>query len=126
MFVGLVTSAVTVTLGDVVGYFVLDSPQPPPGYMLYLVLWNLPAGFIGGWVAAWIAGRKPMSHAGYLAGIVLAMGVWYMLTGAQVYEANGIDLPPWYLPLLPVTGVTGILLGGWVCARRKTATPQQN
>lgn len=114
-----------VILGDGVGLFVLDSPQPGPGYMLYLVLWNLPAGFVGGYVAASLANRKPMSHAGFIAGIILAMGTVYMFDGGQNYESKGIDLPGWYLPLLPVMGVIGVLLGGWVKARRKTGTPEQ-
>ena len=126
VIVGIIAMIAMVVLGDGVGLFVLDSPQPGPGYMLYLLLWNLPAGFVGGYVAASLANRKPMSHAGFIAGIVLAMGVAYMLDGSQTYESKGIELPEWYLPLLPATGVTGVLLGGWVKARRKVVTSRQD
>lgn len=117
--VGYLAMFVFVVLGDVAGYFVLDTDKPGPGYMLYLLLWNLPAGFVGGYIAAWIAGRKPMTHAGFLGGLVLAMGVAYLIGAPPIYEEAGIELPVWYLPGLPATGLVGVILGGYVFTRRR-------
>ena len=87
------------------------------GLSAWNVLWYFPVTMLGAWLAAVIAGRRPMMHAAVIAALILIGGVVYMLAGADAYE--DVAVPPWYLPLLPVTGFLGAMTGGALRARSK-------
>src|SRR5512142_2658031 len=83
----LVTTPVAVKL-------LLKDPagRPTAPYLVVNLLFGLLAAAAGGWVAAHVAGRAPLVHAGILGGIILALGLW---TAAQGGAARA-GQPQWY------------------------------
>lgn len=85
------------------GGFDLDDPGAaakivaslPIGALLFVALaWGIGA-FIGGWVAARIAGRAPLLHAGIISGFLMAGGIatmimiphpaWFWVAGLAIF-----------------------------------------
>ncbi|MBT8485685.1 MAG: hypothetical protein HKO59_16225 [Phycisphaerales bacterium] len=127
---GCVVIFLLVGIVDLAGGMLFNAlPDPDTGTLspeantTGLSVWNLAWYFVitllGAWLAARIAGRRPMLHAGIIALLILGGGVAFALFGKAAYEALGIELPSWYLPLLPVVGAIGALTGGWLRARRQ-------
>lgn len=90
---------------------------PPPGTVLpfaYLasnLLVSFGGAVLGGWLAARFAKASPMGHAAAVAGIMLLMSV------PELFRADEPNGPPgWYRPILPLLGVTGAFVGGWLHA----------
>lgn len=98
----LVTTPVAVKL-------LLKDPagRPTAPYLVVNLLFGLLAAAAGGWVAAHVAGRAPLVHAGILGGIILALGLW---TAAQGGAARA-GQPTWYAWTLPFVGASGALVG---------------
>ncbi len=84
------------------------SGRPTAPYLLVNLLFGFVAAALGGWVAAHVAGRDPLVHAGILAGIILVLGVW---TAAQGGAARA-GQPVWYAWTLPFVGAAGAVVGG--------------
>jgi hypothetical protein len=99
----LVTTPVAVKL-------LLKDPagRPTAPYLVVNLLFGLLAAAAGGWVAAHLAGRAPLVHAGILGGIILALGLW---TAAQGGAARA-GQPTWYAWTLPFVGAAGAVVGG--------------
>lgn len=98
----LVTTPVAVKL-------LLKDPagRPTAPYLVVNLLFGLLAAAAGGWVAAHVAGRAPLVHAGILGGIILALGLW---TAAQGGAARA-GQPQWYAWTLPFVGAAGTVVG---------------
>ena len=98
----LVTTPVAVKL-------LLKDPagRPTAPYLVVNLLFGLLAAAAGGWVAAHLAGRAPLVHAGVLGGIILALGLW---TAAQGGAARA-GQPTWYAWTLPFVGAAGAVIG---------------
>jgi peptidoglycan/LPS O-acetylase OafA/YrhL len=86
--------------------------NPPTAYVIANLLSGAPCAMAAGYVATWLARRKPLAHAGALAGIVFVIGVAFALTSDSPAHSG------WYLALLPVIGAAGVALGAWLYARR--------
>jgi hypothetical protein len=69
------------------------------------------SGLLGGYVAAWLAGRKPVGHA---LAVVLILGVettWIVITGVG-------SNPVWFDLAGGLTLMGTTVLGAWTCATR--------
>lgn len=74
------------------------------------------AAVAGGFAAARLAGRAPLIHAGAV-GALQTLGFAYALATPEMRETA----PLWmWIALIPLT-LTGIMLGGWMHARRRAA-----
>ena len=83
----------------------------PPGVMLAHILVGVVAAFVGGYVAAHLAGRRPAAH-GLAVALVLAVGAAASLLSTIGHGAIWSQLSALVL-MAP-----GAALGGWVRARR--------
>lgn len=76
----------------------LKSTHPTSGYLVFNILYSFLAATAAGYVAALIAGRKPLQHALVLAAIMLAFGIFSYrhYTGLQPhwYQLIMIAVPP--------------------------------
>jgi hypothetical protein len=68
---------------------------------------------LGGWVTARMAPSAEMVHVGALALLMLLMSIPTMLGYLPGSELQ----PVWYRYTLPVLGISGSLLGGWLRSR---------
>jgi hypothetical protein len=68
---------------------------------------------LGGWVTARMAPSAEMVHVGALALLMLLMSIPTMLGYLPGSELQ----PVWYRYTLPVLGISGALLGGWLRSR---------
>jgi hypothetical protein len=82
--------------------------RPTAAYLIANLLTGFAFAAVGGWVAARLAPRAPVVHAGAMAAIVLGVGV---VTAAQGGAARS-GQPTWYAWTLPFVGAAGVLLGG--------------
>ena len=100
----LVTTPVAVKL-------LLKDPasRPTAPYLAVNLLFGLVSAAAGGWVAAHVAGRAPLVHAGILGGMILLLGLWTAAQGGAVRSGQ----PQWYAWTLPFVGAAGALAGGW-------------
>jgi hypothetical protein len=90
--------------------------QPRPLWAMgieisYSVVWAV----LGGYVAALIARRDPVTHAGFLAAIVLMLGIVNLMSSAQTNQ------PVWYQITLIVLSALAVVIGGMLRARQATA-----
>jgi len=87
--------------------------QPPSLWamgieMIYSVAWAV----IGGYVAALIARFDPVTHAGFLAAIVLMLGVVNLISSAQTNQ------PMWYQLMLIALSALAVVIGGTLRAKQ--------
>ena len=82
----------------------ISSGHPPPGYLIVNVLYSLLAAASAGFVTALVAGYRPLTHAGVLAGIMLVFGLFSYkhYTGTQ---------PLWYQWLMIAVGPLCVIGG---------------
>jgi hypothetical protein len=89
--------------------------EPPTPTAAYLAV-NLAGGalfaVIGGFVTAFLSQRAPMAHVLALAVAIVA------LFGVSIAMPEP-GQPPWYPYVLVVLGPGGVLLGGWLRARKR-------
>ncbi|MEP6801224.1 MAG: hypothetical protein ABJC07_04765 [Acidobacteriota bacterium] len=89
-------------------------PRPTPVYLTVNLIYSCLAAASGGYVAALLAGRNPIAHAGVLAGIVLIMG----LVSMKLYEDQQ---PRWYqvtlLALMPFFAAAGGFLRSFLAGK---------
>ncbi|CAN5667990.1 hypothetical protein BH23GEM1_BH23GEM1_10760 [soil metagenome] len=106
---GLLTVLATMASASIVG------PTPPRSYVWMNLLYSGVFAFVGGYVAATMAPRKPLNHALILAGIMLVAGAAYALGGPRG-ELPARE-PDWYPWLLVVVAPALVVLGGWIRER---------
>jgi peptidoglycan/LPS O-acetylase OafA/YrhL len=87
--------------------------RPPPAYVIASLLVGIPCAMAGGYVAARTATRRPRTHALFLAGLVLVLGIGFSVTSTSPAHTW------WYRVLLPITGAVGVVLGGWLRRDRR-------
>lgn len=113
-----VIAGYAVMVGVVVGAFVVlvGDPLTPPGRaaMIGLLAGGLVAALLGGYVAAWVAGRAPLAHALVLVGIAVGMWIVSFLVGT-----GGEPLAFKIGNLLVL--VVGGSVGGWLRAQQTGA-----
>lgn len=120
---GYLVMAILVTIASVCVALATGMPLKPPADGTIklpepVALWytvNLAYSFLfaalGGWLATWIAGASAQGAAWSLAGLLVVMsGVSMVLAPAGI--------PAWWTVGEAVVGVAGVLLGGWLRARR--------
>ena len=84
-----------------------------PPMLTIKFVYNTFAGFVGGYVAAWIAGRASVWHGLALATVQLA-GLIYGMTVAPYASTT----PMWAWITLAATMTPAIVVGSWVRRRR--------
>ena len=86
------------------------------GLLLVFLLGSVPLSVLAGYVAAWIAKRRPMRVVTILAAIQLAIGI-------AVQAGSWTQMPIWYhIPFLLMV-VPAHLLGGWLRTERGATLP---
>ena len=85
----------------------------PPTYFAANLVVSAMGAVLGGWVTARMAPSREMAHVAALAALMLIMTV----PGLLGYGEHQTGQPAWYLYALPVLGVGGVLLGGWMRSR---------
>ena len=83
---------------------------PTPAYLGVNLAYSFFAAVAGGWVAARIAARRPLLHAGIVAVVMLLLS----LGGDGSPPAGGV--PDWSSPVIGGLGGAGALVGGWLRA----------
>jgi hypothetical protein len=83
--------------------------SPAATYLILNIGYSFIAAAVGGYVAAWVAGRLPVQHGIGLGGFVLVMSVVSALE-------HGNRQPRWYQVTLAVFIPLAIVLGAWVRA----------
>ena len=107
LLVALVHGSITT---DQDAYFGIRN-RPP--LLAIKFVYNTFAGFAGGYVAAWIAGRAPVWHGLLLATVQLA-GFIYGMTASPYASTT----PMWAWIALAGTMTPAIVIGSWVRRRR--------
>lgn len=83
----------------------------PPALMLGSIAVGVVAAFLGGYIAAWLAGRRPLAH-GVAVAVVLAVGAIVSLASTLGHGAIWSQLAALLL-MAPSAA-----FGGWVRARQ--------
>jgi hypothetical protein len=85
----------------------------PPTYFAANLVVSAMGAVLGGWVTARMAPSREMLHVLALALLMILMSIPGLLGYGPSYDVQ----PVWYIWTLPVLGVSGALLGGWMRAR---------
>ncbi len=107
---GYAVMAILVMLGfGLIKQFVPDAfptPEafPSTGMSLTIIGFGLIAALAGGYVAAWIAGKKKLRHGVFLGAVVLVMGIISVIV-------SPVTQPLWYNISIILSGVIGVILG---------------
>lgn len=111
VFAGLLTTVIPTVATDAVKH--ATGIFPPPGELmanslfLLATAYRVAYGIAGGYVAAWLALRRPMLHALILGIIGFAASV----AGAVAMWNAG---PGWYSLTIVAIAIPSTLLGGWL------------
>lgn len=84
-----------------------------PAFLAAKLVYNGLGGIAGGYAAALVAGRRPVLHAGVAAALQGAL-----LLFAASDPMMRLSTPLWAWIGIGVTTPAGLLLGGWLRARR--------
>ena len=113
--VGAVVVGYAIFAISAVAFFLLAGQPPhqeaPPGIMLGSIVVGVIAALVGGYVAAWIAGRSFGAH-GIAVGAILALGAAVSLASTVGHGVIWTQLAALLL-MAPAAA-----LGGWVRGRR--------
>lgn len=107
-------SAVTVLVffgGEVGG-------EPSAGYIAFNLAYSFGFAVAGGWVAARIAGERPVLHGFLLAGVMISLSIPSAVEGPR--EPGEPLWYPWILMLIVGIGAPS---GGLIRARREARRP---
>lgn len=85
----------------------------PPTYFAANLMVSAVAALLGGWITARMAPSREMVHVFALAILVILMS----LPGLIGYDEVQASQPGWYRIFLPLLGVSGAILGGWLRSR---------
>jgi hypothetical protein len=76
----------------------LKTGHPTPGYLVINVVYSLAAAVAGGWVAARVAGYRPLAHGVALALLMFVQGGLFLLHPAAsqpfLYQVFLVIFPP--------------------------------
>lgn len=91
------------------------------GWVVLNVIYGGVFAVAGGYVTAWLAPRRPVQHALAL-GLIMAALAALMAAASATLPADPADdaQPAWYYPVLAITVLPSVWLGGWLRARRPT------
>lgn len=81
--------------------------SPTPAYIAVNLLYSGAAGVVGGYVAAKVAMRAPILHAGLLSALMVGL---YALSGFRPEPGQ----PGWYPAVIAAVSASGALAGGWL------------
>jgi hypothetical protein len=117
----LVSAILTAVTIAVLGALFPASYQPGNvGWVIFNVIYGCAFAVVGGYMAARLAPARPMTHA-WVLGILMAL--FAVLTGYVVSVSSPspdyANQPGWYYPVLAITVLPSILLGGLLYIRRK-------
>ncbi len=107
---GYVTMAILIMLFSAAvkwlspAWFAVEGAPSRP-YLALNLTYSFVAAVCGGYVAAWIAGRRPLQHAIVLGGCVLVMSI---ISAVQYADRQ----PRWYQIVLGVSMPLAVVLGG--------------
>ena len=85
----------------------------PPTYFAANLIVSAMAALLGGWVTARMAPDREMIHVLALAFLIILMSV----PGIVGYGPSAAAQPDWFVYAMPVLGVGGAILGGWLRSR---------
>jgi hypothetical protein len=91
--------------------------SPPASFLAANLLFALVAAVVGGWLAARIAPSSPRRHVLALGALVVVMSIVVQLVPGA--EPNG--QPAWYPWAIATIGIAGIIFGGWLRTRARSA-----
>lgn len=92
---------------------------PPTTYIAGELVLSAMAAVLGGWVTARMAPNREMVHVVALAVLVSLRSVAYFLGNTNAFGMQ----PGWYVNLIPVIDIGGVLLGGWLRSRVVVTEP---
>jgi hypothetical protein len=114
VLVGLTTGMVVVMVLTYLAALILfegDLTAPPTQpYLVLNIAYSFSAATLAGWLAARLAGSKPLVHAAGVAALILVLS-----SGGG--SSPGVGVPEWYGLALTVLMPVGALFGGWLRAR---------
>ena len=99
--------------GGLFGAAAAPATELPANYFAANLTVSIMAAVLGGWVTARMAPSREMLHVLALSGLIILMSI----PGIMGYDQSQVVQPVWYVYLLPVLGVGGVLLGGWLRSR---------
>jgi hypothetical protein len=91
----------------------------PPEYFAANLVMSAMGAMLGGWVTARMAPNAEMAHVLALASLMILAS----LPGLLGYGESQADQPQWYIWALPILGVSGAILGGWLRSRVVVVPP---
>ena len=116
VLVGLVTGMVVVValtfLATLIFFEGDRTASPTAPYLVLNIAYSFAAAILAGWLAARLAGTRPIVHA---AGVALAMLI--LSAGSGGASGPAVGVPEWYGPTLTLLMPLGALIGGWLRAR---------
>ncbi len=84
-----------------------------PWVLALKLLYTFGGGLVGGYVAAWLAGRAELKHALILAGVQAVAMIWGM-TASEYADT----MPRWAWILVTLDVALAIVVGGWLRSRK--------
>lgn len=129
VIVGLMLVMVLVIVTDMIlGMLVPDwypaagQGPAPAGVYLFTFAYGAIYAVIAGYVTGVVAGRRETLHALVVGLILLVINLAMQMGSASVAEASA-DQPGWYLLGMPVIGIIGLTIGGWLRERQMAEAP---
>lgn len=111
----LVNAAASGPIADMAGYFAVRNQ---PGILTAKLVYTTAAALLGGYLAAKIAGRAEVAHAGFAAAVQTVALIW----GATTSEYASFT-PSWvWIALVVLTG-PAMIAGGAIRARAAHMVP---
>ncbi|MEM9153366.1 MAG: hypothetical protein AAGB19_23340 [Cyanobacteria bacterium P01_F01_bin.3] len=117
LIVGYLTLSINVALLFTTG--AVTGQDIDSGFLAFAAVCSLGFATLSGWLAALVAQRAPIFHAGLLSFLLLV--VWAISTFASA-PADPSMAEPLSVSLLNIAvGVTGVMTGGWLRLRQMKA-----
>jgi len=116
----LITALLTAaTIGVLAALFPASYVATNVAWVVFNVLYGCAFAVLGGYVTARLAPRRPLAHALAL-GLIMAVlaALTAMTTTAAPASPETANSPAWYYPVLAITVLPSVALGGWLEARR--------
>jgi hypothetical protein len=85
----------------------------PPEYFAANLIVSAMGAVLGGWVTARMAPDREMAHVFALTVLMILMSIPSLMGYGPSFDVQ----PAWYRYMLPILGVGGVLLGGWLRSR---------
>jgi hypothetical protein len=127
LIAGYLVSAllIGVTIALLGGLFPESYRPENTAWVVFNVLYGCVYAVAGGYVTAWLAPSRPVTHAIVLGGLMAALAVLTAVMAAGTPPAAGeARQPGWYYPALAVVVLPSIVLGAWIRVRTSGAVKQ--